>query len=58
VDAETTDVPSSDGKAVTAGRGGGDAAIAIALVALVVAQLLWIALLVYGAYLARVWLPF
>ena len=29
----------------------------IALVALVVAQLLWVALLVYGAYSAAVWLP-
>ncbi len=29
----------------------------IALAALVVAQLVWVALLVYGAYLAAVWLP-
>jgi hypothetical protein len=34
------------------------ASISIALAALVVAQLVWVALLVYGAYLAVAWLPF
>ena len=34
------------------------ATIGIALAALVVAQLVWVALLVYGAYLAVAWLPF
>jgi hypothetical protein len=32
-------------------------AASIALVGLVVAQLVWMALLVYGAYTALVWLP-
>ena len=61
---ETTGLSSSDGKEtdVTARRGGGfnvgPAIASAALVPLVVAQLLWIALLVYGAYLAVGWLPF
>ena len=34
------------------------ASIRIAVAALVVAQLAWVALLVYGAYLTVAWLPF